>query len=258
MKYLTLLLCFICLPLQARVITACGHPDYPPVSWVQDQQLIGVAPQVAKQIFSELGYQLKLDNSGNWKRCLQEVKAGNIDLVVAAYKTAPRTAYLNYSSVYLIADTLAIYINSSDQRRYQKLSDLKNKTVGLLLGDSFGDEFDHFLQSLPAREYVSNGAQNFAKLAYQRIDFMPLGVISGQLQQQKLGYKEQLKITSLTIGVEYYYIALGRNSHLNRHMGYINQRLAQLQSNGGIDQLQQCFGHLYIGSSRSGDCDVQP
>ncbi|MEH6443299.1 MAG: transporter substrate-binding domain-containing protein [Oceanospirillaceae bacterium] len=258
MKYfLCLLICF-CLPVQARIITACGHPEYPPVSWQQQGTLTGIASSVAKKLFTELGYQLAIDTSGNWKRCLEEVKSGNIDLIVAAYKTRPRTSFLAYSTEYIVADKVGIFVNKSDTRVYKTLNDLLGKRVGLLLGDSFGDLFDLFLQTLPDREFVSKGAQNLAKLAYQRIDFMPLGSVSGQLQLQKFGYKEKIKISNLSIGTEHFYLAIGQHSKLQKHLPYINQRLAELHQNGSIKRLQECFGQYYLNKQPQGSCDALP
>jgi polar amino acid transport system substrate-binding protein len=256
-KYLCLLLLLVSLPVQARVITACGHPEYPPVSWINNNALIGLAPNVARTIFAELGYQLDIDTSGNWKRCLQEAKAGNIDVVIAAYKTQPRTAYLAYSSQYLVADRLSILVNRNDKRAYHSLQDLKDKRVGLLLGDSFGDAFDQFLNALPEREFVSKGAQNMAKLAYQRIDFMPLGVLSGQLQLHKLGYQDSVKLTEITIGTEHYYLALSKHSGLQKHLPHINQRILALHESGAIEKLLQCFSQYYLDGTKA-NCHELP
>ncbi|MGB1239593.1 MAG: substrate-binding periplasmic protein, partial [Pseudomonadales bacterium] len=168
--YLALLLCCWSISASAREISGCGHPEYPPVSWVDNTTLVGVAPSVARHLFAELGYTLTLDTSGNWERCLQEVKAGNIDVVLAAYRTEARSEFLHYLDNYLVADPLSIFIRTADESEYRSLQDLSGKRVGLLLGDSFGDAVDQFLKQHTRREFVSKGAQNFAKLAYSRID----------------------------------------------------------------------------------------
>ncbi len=262
MRYLVLLLCLLSASLQAREITACGHPEYPPVSWLegnssQGQTLQGIAPSIAKYLFAQLGYHLSIDTSGNWERCLQEVKAGNIDVVVAAYKTNARATYLDYSSTYLIADPLSVFVNQQDNTDYKSISDLQDKRVGLLLGDSFGDQFDRFLTSSTQREFVSKGRQNLAKLAHQRIDFMPLGITSGQLQITKSGFQNLIKRTSLTIGTEYYYLAIGKHSKLQQHLPFFNQAIAELRRNGQMKALQQCFNKRYFSAQEEINCNVE-
>ena len=145
---------------QARELIACGHPYYPPVSWVQQEQLIGVAPAVVKLIFAELGYQVKLDTVGNWKRCLSEVKTGHADIVVAAYRIDSREPDFDFSEQHILADPIGVFVNPNTSTDYHSLDDLKGKTVGLLFGDSFGDSLDKFIDENNQVEYVSEGRQN--------------------------------------------------------------------------------------------------
>lgn len=272
MKYLATLLLLLSGPLQAQLITACGHPDYPPVSWLetdskqssssqdasrQEPSLQGVAPSIAKHLFSQLGLSLAIDTRGNWERCLQEVKAGNIDVIVGAYKTQARSAYLDYSSTYTIADPLAIFVNQGDNSVYQSIQDLQGKRVGLLLGDSFGDNLDQFLMRSTQAEFVSKGRQNIAKLAHRHIDFMPLGINSGQLQIVKFGFQGQIKQTPIIIGTEHFFLAVGKHSQLQQHLGFISQRITALRENGKIKRLQSCFSRRYLSETPETNCYVE-
>jgi polar amino acid transport system substrate-binding protein len=234
---------------QARELIACGHPYYPPVSWVQQEQLVGVAPAVVKQIFAELGYQVRLDVVGNWKRCLSEVKTGHADIVVAAYRIASREPDFDFSEQHIVDDPIGIYVNPNKSKIYHSLNDLKGKTVGLLFGDSFGDSLDKFIGEHNQVEYVSEGQQNLKKLAQGRIDFIPLGIVSGKLQTQKFGYTKQIIAAPFKLKTEYYYLALGSHSELSQHLPYINQRLSELHQNGKIQQLVTQYSQTYLDSS---------
>lgn len=234
---------------QTTELIACGHPYYPPVSWVQQQQLVGVAPDVVKLIFGELGYHVKLDKVGNWKRCLSEVQAGHADIVVAAYKITSREAIFDFTQQYIVADPIGVFVNANKNKIYQSLNDLKDQTVGLLFGDSFGENFDKFIENNNQVEYVSEGLQNLQKLAQDRIDFIPIGISSGELQTEKFGYSKQIIVAPLKLDTEYYYLALGRHSQLNKHLPYINQRLKQLHENGSIKKLVSKFSDMYLKSS---------
>ncbi|MBN3564862.1 substrate-binding periplasmic protein [Aliamphritea spongicola] len=216
------------------VLTACGHPFYPPVSWVSEGQLKGLAPQLTRQLFAELGYDVQLIADTNWKRCLLEARLGNIDIVVAAYRIASRESYLAFSEQYIIADEVRIFVNSDADSPITGMDDLPGKTVGLLLGDSFGDRFDAFLQTNSHIEYVSRNQQNFSKLANQRIDYMPIGWRSGMLQTRKLGFENHVMPLREKIASEYYYLALSKAGNLSQHLPYINQRLQELHKSNRI------------------------
>jgi polar amino acid transport system substrate-binding protein len=238
---------------QERELIACGHPYYPPVSWVQQQELIGVAPAVVKLIFGELGYQVRLDTLGNWKRCLSEVKTGHADIVVAAYRIASREPDFDFSQQHIVADTIGVFINSNKSKNFHSVNDLKGKIAGLLFGDSFGDSLDKLINDNNQIEYVSQGKQNFEKLSLGRIDFMPLGIVSGKLQIQKLGYHKQIIETLFKLETEYYYLAISPRSELSQHLPYINQRLKQLHKNGKIQHLLNQYSKIYLESSAEVD-----
>ena len=235
---------------QARTLNACGHPFYPPVSWVQNGQLVGLAPAVSRILFKELGYQITLRADSNWKRCLRQVEQGTADIVVAAYRISSRESYLDYSSQPVIADPVTLFINRSKPFTFNQLSDLRGKTVGLLLGDSFGDEFDNYLLNNTTIEYVSSGQQNFGKLALGRIDFMPLGRLSGELQSKKLGFHPQITPLDRVISTEYYYLAVGRNSGLAKHLPYINRRLKEMHHDGTLNRLVEQQSQHYLTPER--------
>jgi len=232
----------------SRTLKACGHPFYPPVSWVSDRQLTGLAPAITQQLFAELGYSVQLRSGYNWKRCLLEVQKGNADIVVAAYRIPSREAYLSFSSQPVIADPVALFVNREKPIPLSSLSDLQGKVAGLLLGDSFGESFDQFLAQNNRIEYVSRNRQNFAKLARLKIDFMPIGLLSGRLQSRKLGFHEQVMPLKYKVSTEFYFLAVGRNSDLQQHLPFINQRLQEMQQDGTIRRLTEQYSLIYLDS----------
>lgn len=229
-----------------RELTACGHPFYPPVSWVSEGQLKGLAPQLTQQLFAELGYKVRLIADTNWKRCLREARLGNIDIVVAAYRIVSRESYLAFTDQYIIADEIRLFVNREATPEITGMDDLPGKTVGLLLGDSFGDRFDAFLQEHSHIEYVSRNQQNFSKLARQRIDFMPIGWRSGMLQTRKLGFENSIGPLSVKIGSEYYYLAISKAGELSKHLPYLNQRLQSLHEDQSIRRMIRANSLEYL------------
>ncbi|RTE64890.1 ABC transporter substrate-binding protein [Amphritea opalescens] len=230
----------------SRTLKACGHPFYPPVSWINDKQLMGLAPAVTQQLFAELGYRVELRAGYNWKRCLLEVQQGNADIVVAAYHIPSRDAYLWFSRVPVIADPITLFVNRQNPIVYTSLDDLRGKVTGLLLGDSFGEDLDQFLLDNTRIEYVSRNRQNFDKLAHQRIDFMPIGLLSGRLQSRKMGFHELIMPLEEKVSTELYFLAVGKNSGLQKHLPFINDRLKELHRNGTIKRLTDQYSLQYL------------
>lgn len=233
-------------PVEPKSLLACGHPFYPPVSWVEQGQLTGLAPEVTQILFAELGIEVILNAQSNWKRCLLEIQQGRADIVVAAYRIDSREEYMHYSRQFLISDAITLFVNREKPTLYRHLDDLRNKTVGLLLGDSFGDEIDHFIQANSQIEYVSQGRQNFEKLALGRIDFMPVGKLSGQLQSEKLGLHKQVRALDKTLTQEQYFLGLSRKSKLQQYLPYIDRRLKEMHRDGTIERLIKKYSRSYL------------
>ena len=176
-----------------------------------------------------------------------EVKKGNADIVVAAYKIPSREAYLHFSTQPIIADPVTLFVNRKNPIQFTGINDLKGKVVGLLLGDSFGESFDYFLENNAQIEHVSRNEQNFYKLANQRIDFMPVGLLSGQLQSQRLGFDEYVSPLDFHVSTEFYFLAVGRHSELAQHMPFISERLEDMHHEGVISDLTQHYSRVYLG-----------
>lgn len=229
-----LLLSALTLPAAARELIACGHPAYPPVSWVAGGELRGLAPTLVRTLFGELGFSVRLEPYRNWKRCLLEVSAGRADIVVAAYRNTAREQQFAFSSEYVVADPIVLFVRRDRGFAFSDWEDLRGRTVGLLLGDSFGERFDRFADTALKVERVSSARQNVQKLLLGRIDFMPLGRDSGQLQSQRLGYAAQVTTLPQPLTEEYYRIAVRKGSPLEALLPAIDRRLAALHADGSI------------------------
>jgi polar amino acid transport system substrate-binding protein len=242
---LALLLCLLAPAALARELLACGHPSYPPVSWHSQGELVGLAPQVVRQLFGELGHEVRLLALGNWKRCLQEAKQGRVDIVVAAYRTRERETWMGFTEATLVADPILLFTHRGNPIRFRDWDDLRGLTAGLLLGDSFGERFDQFAEQHLDIEWVSSGEQNFIKLAQGRIDFMPVGLYSWTLQNRRFGYDEVIVRLPGELVTEHYHIGVRRDPALLALLPRIDQRLRELEANGSLGRLDQYYSARY-------------
>lgn len=231
----------------ARELLACGHPSYPPVSWHSRGELVGLAPQVVRQLIGELGYEVRLLALGNWKRCLLEVRQGRVDIVVAAYRTREREAWMAFSDEALVADPILLFAHRDKPIRFRQWDELRGLTVGLLLGDSFGERFDRFAERHLNIEWVSGGEQNFIKLAQGRIEFMPVGLYTWTLQNQRYGYDQVIVRQPGELVTEHYHIGVRRDPALLALLPQIDRRLRELRADGSLQRLDQHYSDRYRG-----------
>lgn len=231
-------------PVNARILTACGHPESPPLSWVKDGELIGMTPHLARKLLAEHGYSVNMRVFGNWERCQLAARQGKVDLILAAYKTRQREQDFLFSDTPIVAEPVVLFTHlGHGSRSPWSLSD---KTLGLLFGDSFGDHFDQAAAHHPHVERVSTGEQNFHKLALGRIDYMPIGLGTGKLQAQKFGLTGQVFPLPDLLTLEYYHLTLPKGSVLEPLLPALSARLQELADDHYIERITPYFERRYL------------
>ena len=139
----------------AETVRYCDYPVYPPISWSDGKHVRGLAPSVVKNLFGRLGYDVDIVVLGNWKRCLLDAAEGRVD-VVLAYSTAQREQSMVFSTVPVLREEVALFINRQHPVKFERLEDLAHYRGGLLFGESYGVDFDRLVAQHQNIEWVSD------------------------------------------------------------------------------------------------------
>jgi polar amino acid transport system substrate-binding protein len=104
-----------------------------------------------------------------WRRVLHNAANGE-GLIFGIYKTPERAEiYLFSEPVY--SDKIWLVYRCEDAFGFNRISDLKGKTIGIVQGSSAGEEFDSQVNVLFKAEYnTSSLAGRFSKLYQRRMD----------------------------------------------------------------------------------------
>ncbi|MGH8437786.1 MAG: substrate-binding periplasmic protein [Pseudomonas sp.] len=216
-------------------IRYCDYPVYPPVSWSDGKQVRGLAPTVVRELFGRLGYEVEMVVLGNWKRCLLDAAEGRVD-VVLAYNSDQRDQGMRFSSVPVLREEVAVFVNRQRPVKFERLQDLAGYRGGLLFGESYGPEFDQFVARHQNIEWVSSSQQNFGKLIRGRIDFVIQERRTGQLYVERLPGGEDIQALPAALSVDYLRVAVSRHSRLSQHMAQIDEQLQRMTDAGEIER----------------------
>lgn len=219
----------------AQPVRYCDHPVYPPISWSDGKQMRGLAPQMVHAVMAKLGFDVELVVLGNWKRCLLDAAEGRVD-VVLAYRTQPREGFLQFASVPVLREEVAIFYNREHPLKVERLEDLTRYRGGLLFGESYGEAFDQTVARAGNIEWVSDSRQNFGKLIRGRIDFIPHERRTGQLFIEHLPGGGDIGTLPNTVAVDYLRLAVSRHSLLAARMDEIDRELQRLTDSGQIER----------------------
>jgi polar amino acid transport system substrate-binding protein len=220
----------------AEKVRYCDYPVYPPISWSDGKQVRGLAPSVVKNLFGQLGYDVEVVVLGNWKRCLLDAAEGRVD-VVLAYSTAQREQSMLFSTVPVLREEVALFVNRQHPVQFERLQDLARYRGGLLFGESYGVEFDRMVAQNNNIEWVSDSRQNFGKLIRGRIDFITQERRTGLLYVESLAGAQDIVALPTALSVDYLRVAVSRRSPLAERMPQIDAQLQRMIDAGDIERL---------------------
>lgn len=226
--------------ISSRTYTASGHPEWPPIMWKDGEDIIGIGPDLIKIISSDLGLKIQTRYAGLWDMVQAKAKSGEVDVLVAAYKTSEREGYMLYSEPYTI-DPIALFVKKGQVFKYDKWEDLMNKKGIATVGDSYGQAFDDFLKAKLNVTRVDTVDQALTALQKEQADYFVYALYSGEkaLRQNKLTGK--IQILPKYVSSENFYITISKKSPLARYLPQINQLIEKYKQDGTIEALIQKY-----------------
>lgn len=208
-----------------------AYVDFPPYEYQgSDNQPKGVLVDIVKTIFQRANIPVNFKFLP-FKRALEEVKDGTVDGLFNFYKTEERLPLFDFSES-IISNPLVLFVRQDSQLTFNgSLNDLKGKTIGAMLGYTYGSEFDS-AESLKVERIASHEA-NFKKLAYARIDAYPCDRLVGIHILRKENMRE-IKILPIPMKVMEGHIGFAKGKNLEA-IGKINAVIAAMKKNREID-----------------------
>lgn len=218
-------------------IIATGHPNWPPFSWQQGNVITGAGAEVTQLVMRELGLPVVFRPTGNWKRAQAEVEAGNVDLLVAAYQTAARRQYMQFNMTPFADDANVIWVAKGRSFTFKRWEDLIGRNGTAMLGESYGQDFDTYIEQKLKVERVNTPQQNLQKLVMGRADYYPFSRYGGQIQVTQLGFDGQVEHLPGVISTEGVYLGISKKSPLVGYLPRIEAIIARMRQDGSIDQI---------------------
>jgi ABC-type amino acid transport substrate-binding protein len=124
--------------------------------------------QLLKFLEAETAYKFEVQHFP-WRRVLQNGANGE-GLILGIYKNPEREQVYTFSDP-VFSDKIWLVTRCNQAFTFNKIADLKGKTIGIVQGSSAGDEFDSQVNILFKAEYNNSSlAGRFLKLYLQRMD----------------------------------------------------------------------------------------
>ena len=162
---------------EQRTSIVLGTEDWPPFSY-EDKvsgKISGLSTDVINATFRRMGISIKANGIYPWARAQEEVYSGRLDAIYTASTSDERIKYCYFPSEPIVTSKWVLFIKKSDKGslHFEELSDLKNKSIGFILGYNYPSKFRKYVTENSWIETASVETENISKLIGGRYDYMP-------------------------------------------------------------------------------------
>jgi polar amino acid transport system substrate-binding protein len=220
-------------------IIISGHPDWSPVMYQSGEKIVGIGPELALSILDDIGINASSNYYGSWANVQELGKKGNIDIIVAAYKTEEREKYFIYSEKYF-DDPIGLF--SIDNFNYTNKEDLIGHSIAVTKGDSYGTELDEFLCLSSEKGYLilneyTNVSDAFYSLKTKESDVVLYSLFAGK---KFIAADNKFKdIKETIICSQPFYMMISKKSKYVEIVPLINNFINLYRNNGKLDGIIQ-------------------
>jgi polar amino acid transport system substrate-binding protein len=224
--------CINCSLQEQRIAIVSGHPDWKPIMWRDGNNIAGIGTEVTKMVFRDINVDVDSRYVGSWDVVQGKAKNGEIDAIVALYKTREREEYLYYSISYTV-DPIVLFFKSDKGFTYNQKENLIGKKGVATIGDSYGQELDDFIiQANLNMTRVYTPEQAFSLLKEEKVDYFIYSMYAGRkviAESGLSGFKE-----SAIVSNQLFYIGVSKKSPYGKYIEEINSSLQKLITNNKI------------------------
>jgi len=231
------------------ILIVSGHPDYPPITWKENKTIVGVAAELAKTIFTELRVPFEIKSTGPWARVQKNAKTGKIDMISSAYVNPERQTYMDYTITFM-KDPVSVFVWKGKTFPFSRWEDLIGKQGNTVRGESYGKEFDQFIEQKLTVQRVSTTIQNFRKLKKGRVDYAIIGLYPGLAGSSITGFEDKVEVLPNPILAENMYMTFSKKSKFKRLLPKVNKIIQRIQNEGAIEKWIKKYQDYYKMSKR--------
>jgi polar amino acid transport system substrate-binding protein len=201
-----------------------------PFMFAKDGAPAGVYPALFAEAFKRMKVPVKLE-AIPWKRAIACADAAECG-VGGIYQNSERLLKYDYSKPYF-EETLLVYVSTSKPIAYQGIADLYGKTVGVLRGWSYGDEFDKAAADKKiTRDEMGSDEANFQKLAAGRVDAV-IGIAeAGNMLLKKAELAGKVKAVSPPLAVNKVYLIFNKKAGKSAMLAAFDKAIESMRADG--------------------------
>jgi polar amino acid transport system substrate-binding protein len=218
----------------------CATNEFAPYGYLTgntDKELIGIEVDV----FNEIMQRLNIDSTlvyMPWKRMLLTMRGSEIDCMFAAFKTAEREKYMDYTTVPLHVSSLTFFKEKGTNINYEKLSDLKERKLTFVRGFKSTPELDAMINNKEIFLHeVNDFAEALTMLSLLRTDLVLVNSIVGKYTIKKHNLQDKLVMLPVPLKANSAYITFIKKHRQSKLVEKVDSVLFEIFTDGTYKKL---------------------
>ncbi|AMC34623.1 substrate-binding periplasmic protein [Janthinobacterium sp. B9-8] len=221
-----------------------GWDTWPPYHFKDEQgQMRGLAVEVLVELARRADCPLRFAQMP-WKRTLNELAVGKVDLAMEVLKTPERARVMLFSRAYRPSSVHFFARKKEERWSFNTLADLSKLgpvTLGVSRGDSYGEELDQWLNAPPpsvAVDVAPTMAVNLRKLQHGRVDLVLGDLFATQAALYDLKLTNEIAPLAQEWRTQDAYFAFSRISVGEPVFQAFQQALDSMMKDGSLKKIQ--------------------
>lgn len=219
-----------------KLIFVCE--EYPPYEYLQDGMATGMDIKIIDAICKKAGltYEIKFYP---WERCIRMAKEGKADVIFGLLKNTERLGFLKYPDLAINYDKRVLISLKTYPERIKNIQDLKGKTIGVVRGYSYGDEFDN--NTSFNRDFSVTSGHLLDKFNSKRYDLIAINEYVAKFLISELSWSNyKVHPYIITNGLLYSAFSLKSERAMNSFKRY-NDALNAINDSGELNRIRNKY-----------------
>lgn len=234
-----LLLCISVMPSQADDLIIAVDEANPPFMYNDGGKAAGLYPVLLTAIFNKMGVPAKIE-AYPWKRALDMGKKGGVG-IGGIYKNDERLKIFDYSEA-LFSEKLVLFINKEKQFNFTSVQDLAGKKVGIILGWSYGEDFDTALKNKTfSVDEAKSDISNLKKVSIGWLDCAVAIELAGQKIMAEEKLEDTVIISQTPVAINDTYLVFAKSQNKTPLIKQFNTTLTGMKKDGSFDRIVGSF-----------------
>ena len=215
-------------------IIISGKEAYPPISFAQDNKLVGVGILALMEIAKSQNLSVEIEKPTPWKRVVNNGARGKTDIVIGLRGTNKSKDDFVFLPTSLIESAQNIFtLKGSSLQSKEHLVGLKG---GILSGTTFTPEFEDYAKKNLSISEVRKPEQNLKKLKAGRIDYFIAPLLPTIYLIEKSGINIDIIFTPQPLFTVQEKIAISKTSNCIDKIDIFEKLLVELHKNNFINE----------------------